>query len=128
MRLLLSLLVLVINVPAINAMKPNDAEPDYAVFQDLSKEKATQEAHAMAESDFARNVFRVFVAGMRRQQDAYDNYLKQKYGVVVTSVAGCVVTDGIIGGIEGYNSTMKPLLNKKFRHDIFKEAEEAARK
>ena len=102
MRLLLvSLLFLAINVPALNAMKPNDSEPDYAVFQDLSKENATQKAQTMAQSDFARNVFRVFVAGMRRQQDAHDNYLKQKYGAVVTSVAGCVVTDGIIGGIEG---------------------------
>ena len=84
-----------------------------------------EKAREMAETDFSRNTFRILVAGMRRQQDAYDNFLKTKYAVVVTSVAGCVVTDGIIGGIEGYNATMKPLLNKKFGHDIFEEAEKA---
>ena len=43
----------------------------------------------------------------------------------MTAIAGCVVSDGILGAEEGYNSTMKPLLNRKFGRDIFKEAEAA---
>jgi len=54
--------------------------------------------------------------------------LRERYGVTVTAIAGCVVSDGILGAEEGYNSTMKPLLNRKFGHDIFKEAEEVSRK
>jgi hypothetical protein len=99
-----------------------------AIFGDLSKEDASTKAREMAETDFAHSQYRVFVAGMRPPKSAYDDYLKEKYGVLVTSIAGCVVSDGIIGAIEGYNATMKPLLNRKFGHDIFKEAEESSRR
>ena len=110
-------------------MKPSDNELDgYAIFNDLSKEAASKKAREMAETDFARNVYRIFVVGKRPARNAYEDYLREKYGVITTPIAGCVVSDGIIGGQEGYNSTMKPLLNRKFGHDIFKEAEEASRR
>lgn len=117
-------------VPAICAdMKPQDNElDDYAIFNDLSKEDASKEARGMAEADFARNVFRLFVAGKRPAKSAYDDYLKEKYGVLEVPIAGCIVSDGILGAIDGYNSTMKPLLNQKFGHDIFREAEDASRR
>lgn len=110
-------------------MKPQDNELDgYAIFTDLSKEDASRKGREMAESDFAKNVYRVFVVGKRPAKSAYDDYLKEKYGVIATPIAGCVVSDGIIGAEEGYNSTIRPLLNRKFGHDIFKEAEEASRR
>ena len=110
-------------------MKPQDNELDgYAIFKDLSKEDASKKAREMAETDFTRNVYRIFVVGKRPAKSFYDDYLKERYGVLVTPIAGCVVSDGIIGAIEGYNSTMKPLLNRKFGHDIFKEAEEEGRR
>jgi hypothetical protein len=110
-------------------MKPQDNELEgYAIFNDLSKEAALKKAREMAETDFARNVYRVFVVGKRPAKSAYDDYLKEKYGVVTIPIAGCIVSDGIIGAQEGYNSTMRPLLNRKFGHDIFKEAEEASRR
>lgn len=109
-------------------METEDKQLDgYAIFNDLSKETASKKAREMAEHDFAGNRYRIFVAGMRPPKSAYDDYLKEKYGVTVTAIAGCVVTDGIIGAIDGYNSTMKPLLNQKFGHDIFEEAEQAGR-
>jgi len=110
-------------------MTPQGNELDgYAIFTDLSKETASRKAREMAETDFARKVYRLFVVGKRPAKNAYDDYLKEKYGVLVTPIAGCVVSDGTIGAQEGYNSTMKPLLNRKFGHDIFKEAEEASRR
>lgn len=117
-------------VAAIHAdMKPEDNRLDgSAIFNGLSKADASKKAHEMAEADFARKVYRVFVIGKRPANNAYDDYLKGKYGVLVTPIAGCVVSDGIIGAQEGYNSTMKPLLNRKFGHDIFKKAEEADRR
>jgi hypothetical protein len=117
-------------VAAVHAeMKPQDNELDgYAIFSDLSKEDASKKAREMAETDFARNVYRIFVVGKRPAESAYDDYLKEKYGVLVTAISGCIVSDGIIGAQEGYNSTMKPLLNRKFGHDIFKEAEKAGQK
>ena len=110
-------------------MKPQDNDLDgYAIFIDLSKDDASKKAREMAETDFARNVYRIFVVGKRPAKSAYDDYLKEKYGVLTTPIAGCLVSDGIIGAEESYNSTMKPLLNQKFGHDVFKEAEEASRR
>jgi hypothetical protein len=109
-------------------MKPQENDLDgYAIFYDLSKESASKKAREMAEADFARDVYRIFVVGKRPATSAYGDYLKIKYGVLETAIAGCIVSDGIIGAKEGYNSTMKPLLNRKFGHDIFKEAEKASR-
>ncbi len=82
----------------------------------------------MAETDFAQNVYRILVAGKPAVRVASEEYLTNKYGVRVTQIAGCIISEGIEGALEGYNSTMKPLLNRKFGHDIFKEAEEASRK
>ena len=110
-------------------VRPQDNELDgYALFNDLSKADASKKGREMAENDFAKNVYRIFVVGKRPAKSAYDDYLKEHYGVLVTPIAGCLVSDGIIGAEEGYNSTMKLLLNRKFGHDIFKEAEEAGRR
>lgn len=100
----------------------------YLVFSDLSKEDASKKAHEMATADFARQVYRIFVIGKRPATSAYDELLKERYGVLMTPIAGCIVSDGIQGAQEGYNSTMRPLLNRKFGRDIFKEAEQATRK
>ena len=59
---------------------------------------------------------------------AREEYLTNKYGIQMTSIAGCLISDGIEGAMQGYNLTMKVLLNRKFGHDIFKEAEEAVRR
>jgi hypothetical protein len=117
-------------VAAIHAdMKPQDNELDgYAIFNDLSKEDASKKAREMAQTDFAKNVYRIFVVRKRPVRSAYDDYLKEQYGVLVTPIAGCIVSDGIIGAEDGYNSIMKPLLNRKFGRDIFKEAEETSRR
>jgi len=117
-------------VPAIssNAKPPGDAVDGYATFGDLTKEGASKKAREMARADFARNVHRIFVAGKPSGRIPSEEYLTNKYGVQVTSIAGCLISDGIAGAIDGYNSIMKPLLNGKFGHDIFKEAEEAGRK
>jgi hypothetical protein len=133
MRTTLSVFLSVFFVTAIATvhadMKPQENDQDrYAIFSDLSKEDASTKAREMAEADFARNVYRILVVGKRPATSPYDDYLKEKYGVVTTSIAGCVVTDGIIGAQEGYNSTMRPLLNRKFGRDIFKEAEETSRR
>ena len=123
-------LFLATTIATIHAdMKPQENELDgSAIFNDLSKEDASRKAREMAERDFAKNLYRLLVVGKRPAKSAYDDYLKEKYGVITTPIAGCVVSDGIIGAAEGYNSTIRPLLNRKFGHDIFKEAEEASRR
>jgi hypothetical protein len=129
--ILVLLIVIVAGVrPAlsIDAKRSGDAVDGYAMFGDLTKEGASKKARDMARTDFAQNVYRIFVAGKPAGRIASEEYLTDKYGIHVTPIAGCVISDGIEGAIDGYNSTMKPLLNRKFGHDIFKEAEEANRK
>jgi hypothetical protein len=110
---------------SIDAKPPGDAVDGYAMFGDLTKKDASTKARKMAATDFAQNVYRIFVAGKPAGRIAREEYLTNKYGVQVTSIAGCLISEGIEGAIDGYNSTMKPLLNEKFGHDIFKEAKEA---
>lgn len=106
--------------PALNELE------GYSIFTDLSREDASKKAEEMATADFARNVYRIFVVGKPPATSAYDEYLKERYGILMTPIAGCIVSDGLEGAQEGYNSTMKPLLNRKFGRDIFKEAEQAS--
>ena len=113
---------------SVDAKPPGDALDGYAVFGDLAKKDASKKAREMAKTDFAQNVYRIFVAGKPIGPNAHDDFLLNKYGVQVTSIAGCVISEGIAGAKDGYNSVMKPLLNQKFGRDIFKEAEEANRK
>ena len=110
-------------------MNPPEKELDgSAIFNDLSKGAAAKKAGEMAQADFAKHVYRIFVVGKRPAKNGYDDYLKEHYRVMVTPIAGCLVSDGIIGAEQGYNATMKPLLNQKFGRDIFKEAEEVGKK
>jgi hypothetical protein len=129
-----TLVLLIVVLAGVGAAISIDAKPQgdpldgYAMFGDLAKKDASKKAREMAKTDFTQNLYRIFVAGKPLATSAYDDYLANKYGVQVTSIAGCLISDGIEGALDGYNSTMKPLLNRKFGHDIFQEAEEANRK
>lgn len=115
-------------VISIDAKPPGDAVDGYAMFGDLTKKDASTKARKLAETDFAQYRYRIFVAGKPAGRIASEEYLTNKYGVQVTSIAGCLISEGIEGAIAGYNSTMKPLLNRKFGHDIFQEAEAASQR
>jgi hypothetical protein len=105
---------------------PKDDLEGYATFQQLSRNDAAVKAREMATRDFSEGRFRILVYGLRRQESPHDKYLREHYGVMTTPIAGCIVSDGIIGAADGYNSTIKPLLNEKFGKDIFLEAKTAA--
>lgn len=126
------LAIVLVGVPQVICadMKSDEASTSnvFSAFADLPSKEAKARAREMAEHDFAAGTFRVLVAGKRPYPNKYDDYLKEKYGVTAIPVAGCVVSDGLIGAIEGYNATMKPLLNRKFGRDIFQEAQEASQR
>lgn len=101
---------------------------EHAAFHRLSKEAAAARAKEIAARDFREGRFRILVYGLRRSETPSEKYLKEHYGVMTTPIAGCIVSDGIFGAADGYNSTIKPLLNQKFGRDIFVEAKIAANK
>jgi hypothetical protein len=56
-----------------------------------------------------------------------ERLLKEKYGVTVTSVGSCCVSDSAMSYADGYNAVSVPRLIQKFGHDIFEECYTLAR-
>lgn len=61
----------------------------------------------------------------------YRRLLKERYGIEVRMVAGCIVNESIAGHAEGYNRIMDAEIKKRFGEDVFektsKEAQELHR-
>ncbi len=61
-----------------------------------------------------------------KEEEEYARLLKERYGVELNYVAGCVVTEELVGYADGYNSTSKQLLEQKYGKDIFAECRRLA--
>ncbi len=112
---------LLLAVSAIQGAEPAEKFPD---FTTLGKEPAATVARKQAEADFAAGKYRVLVFGMRREKSAAEVFLT-KQGVETKSIAGCIVSDGILEGARVYNDIMRAKLKAKLGRDIFDEAEKA---
>ncbi|QEL15179.1 hypothetical protein [Limnoglobus roseus] len=51
----------------------------------------------------------------------YSRLLRERYGVKMNVVAGCVVTQDLEWYVDGYNSVSEPRIREKFGKDIFEE-------
>jgi hypothetical protein len=102
----------------------------HAVFGDLSHKAAMKKGGKLARECFNKGDFQVLTLGLpgpeNAEEAAYKERLKTRYGVVVSRAAGCELTDGILGGTQGFNATMSGLLKKRFGTDVFEEARKAA--
>ena len=58
----------------------------------------------------------------------YARLLRERYGVELHAVAGCIVSDALVSYVRGYNDVSTAAANRKFGHDVFAECAEAARK
>jgi len=101
----------------------------FQIFPNLNQ-MSREEARALglrdASADFSNGVYRIETYGLRSSTpNAEENYLKEHYGIQIHPIAACVVSSGILGHADGYNSRMKDLLIQKFEHDVFKEARDA---
>jgi len=94
----------------------------YLEFESLSKVAAIDKGMKMAKADFKDGIYRLLVYGKRAISNPDEDYLRKKYSVYTIPIAGCLVSDGILGAAEGYNGTIKALLLKKYEKDIFEEA------
>ena len=121
MKLLIAITSLLLAVSAIQGAEPAEKFPD---FMSLGKEAAAATARKQAEADFAAGKFRILVCGMRREKSAAEVFLA-KQGVETKSIAGCIVSDGILEGLRVYNDIMREKLKAKLGRDIFDEAEKA---
>ncbi|EIQ02004.1 hypothetical protein OpiT1DRAFT_00582 [Opitutaceae bacterium TAV1] len=119
-----SLLLCVLLASACGAETP-DSHVSYKSFFGLSKSEAETKAAALAKSDFESGIYRILVFGLRPapEHDTYAKHLKS-YGIECHAIAGCIVSDGILGTAKGYNEVMKLLLVKKIGKDVFAEYEQ----
>jgi len=98
----------------------------YNILYPLAEDQAYEKGEALAAEDFENGNYRILVYGLRpTDATASEEYLSQTYDVEFFPIAGCIVSDGIVGGTKGYNTTMKALLREKYGKDIFREAETA---
>ncbi|MGV3659132.1 MAG: hypothetical protein ACO1TE_03080 [Prosthecobacter sp.] len=103
--------------------KPIDG---YAEFNGLSQAAGIKKGRKLAKEHFKRGDYQMLTFGLPGPENAeeitYKERLKARYGVVVSRMAGCVLSNGIIGGAMDYNATMTELLKEKFGVDVFEEA------
>jgi len=57
----------------------------------------------------------------------YARLARERYGVEVNAVAGCVVTQDLVWYVDGYNSVAEPRIRARHGKDIFAECAEEAR-
>jgi len=110
--------------PKTSSGQPQPPETPYASFFALPKDSAATQGTALAESDFKNGIYRILTYGKPASFVPSRDYLRKHYGVESFAIVGCMVTDGLLSGADAYNSTMRTLLNRKFKKDIFAEAEE----
>ncbi len=58
----------------------------------------------------------------------YAGLLKERYGVEVHPVAGCIVSKSLSSYVDNYDAVSAAAANHKYGHDILKECSEDARK
>jgi hypothetical protein len=58
----------------------------------------------------------------------YAALLRERYGVEVHAVAGCVVSQALISYVDSYDRVSTVAANRKFGRDVFKECEEEVQK
>jgi hypothetical protein len=79
-------------------------------------------------ADHARGHYEVQTFGYPAPWRAeYRRLLRERYGVEVHAVAGCVVTEDLVWYVRGYNSVSRPRIQARFGKDIFAECAEEAR-
>lgn len=96
----------------------------YNILYPLTEDQAYEKGEVLALEDFENGKYRILVYGLRPSDAiASEEYLHQNHGIEFFPIAGCIVSDGIVGGVKGYNAKMKSLLKEKYGKDIFEEAE-----
>jgi len=83
---------------------------------------------AAAHIDLARGRYEVLTFGLPPSWDReYRRLLKERYGVEVHTVAGCMVTEEEVWFVDGYNSVAEARITSRFGKDVFAECAADAR-
>jgi len=73
--------------------------------------------------DVRHGHYRLLTYGLPPSEFAeYANILEERYGVHVQAVTGCIVSEPLKDYVDSYDDVSFAAANRKFGHDIFKEA------
>jgi tetratricopeptide (TPR) repeat protein len=79
--------------------------------------------------DLSRGHYRLLTFGLPPAWlPEYSRLLRERYGVEVVPVAGCVVSPALVSYVDGYDKVSESAARRKFGRDIFSECAEEARK
>ncbi len=77
--------------------------------------------------DLHRGRYEVLTYGLPpRSRAEYARLLKERYGVQLRAVAGCIVNESLRSYASAYNKVTVVAINEKAGHDVFKECSEEA--
>jgi hypothetical protein len=77
---------------------------------------------AAARIDLSRGRYKVLTYGLPVPWfSEYARLLRERYGIRVQAVAGCIVSEPLIRYVESYNRLVEEAAAKKFGRDVFKE-------
>ena len=116
------LILLLLAVGCATTVRAEDAP----ATSDAAEKTAMEEGKKQAEIDFAKDVHRKEVYGLRRSKSDAQLFLERHYGITYNATAGCIVDSEITGHAKGYNERMRELLTEKHGKDVFEEADTIA--
>jgi len=88
---------------------------------------ASMRGSLAAHIDVARGHYVVLAYGMPPiSRSEYSRLLKEKYGVEVHAVAGCIVSQSLVTYVNSYNRVVEEGAKRRFGHDIFSEEQREA--
>ncbi len=89
--------------------------------------KAGELGQADARRDLSNGVMMVKSAGLPGPSwDEYAHLLKERCNVELLPIAGCIVSDGLLAYLRGYNEVSRAAIQQKFGTDIFAELNKEA--
>jgi hypothetical protein len=73
-----------------------------------------------ARNDISRGHYRILAAGTPAPERAvYVRLMRERYGVEVRIVAGCVVSESLFAYTQGYNAVSREAVERRFGKDVF---------
>jgi hypothetical protein len=82
-----------------------------------------------ARFDIRRGRYTLLAYGLPpRGRPEYARLLKERYGIELYAVAGCIVSDPLVSYVDSYDEVIAAAAKQKFGHDVFKECWDEARK
>jgi hypothetical protein len=89
---------------------------------------ASIRGRSAARFDVWRGHYKILLYGLPPSwRTEYVHLLKERYGIETSTVALCIVSNGLVSYVNNYDTVISAGANEKFGHDIFRECAEEAK-